>query len=116
MPPELYLYDVILLHDFLRRRGVDTWIWGDMLINLSESPDMNLKPMYFTSDGYGKKVRDALPRDIVICDWHYFENGSEFPSSSAMVDEVFGFWVRHGVIRSLYKTSVFMLVSIELSE
>ena len=37
-------------------------------------------PMHGGAVGYGKAVRERLPRSIVICDWHYDDDRENFPS------------------------------------
>lgn len=39
--------------------------------------------------GYGKALRDRLPRDIVICDWHYFDRQRDFPTVAKLRAEGF---------------------------
>jgi len=59
---QLYIDDTIRLHDYLKARGAKTMMWGDML----------------SKPGFRGKV-DQLPKDIVICDWHYGPN-IEYPT------------------------------------
>lgn len=57
------------LHDHLARKGVTMWMWGDRLLNGDIVPSK--------AAGYETSLNDTwralfdLPRDIVICDWHY---------------------------------------------
>jgi hypothetical protein len=64
---ELFAQEVIALHDHLARSKRTMWMWGDRLLDGE-------------STGFGEweasinKTHGALgriPRDIVICDWHY---------------------------------------------
>lgn len=92
LPTELFLMDVLRIHGYLKQRGVETWMWGDMLISPDEFPVMRaweLHGGYVGNYGYGKPLRDQLPRDIVICDWHYFDDQAEFASLSAFQQEGF---------------------------
>lgn len=89
LPAELFLKDVLLIHAYLKERGIDTWMWGDVLLSPSEFPTMPAKQLKGATEGYGKQLRDELPRDIVICDWHYTTDGTEFPSLSKMQNEGF---------------------------
>jgi hexosaminidase len=59
---QLYIDDTIWLHDYLKARGTKMMMWGDML----------------SKPGFQEKV-DQLPKDIVICDWHYGPN-TEYPT------------------------------------
>jgi hypothetical protein len=46
-------------------------------------------PLHGLKAGYGKPLRDKLPKDIVICDWHYADEQPEFPSLAALRKEGF---------------------------
>ncbi len=76
-PAELFVNDLITLHDWLAERGVRTVIWGDMFL-----PSHN-------GMKYGTAaLTDRLPKDILICDWHY-SAGYDFDSSLS-------YWEEHG--------------------
>ncbi|MBQ5356355.1 MAG: family 20 glycosylhydrolase, partial [Clostridia bacterium] len=63
------------IHDFLASKGIRTMMWGDRLLD-------------GTATGYGRweasqngteSAIETLPKDILICDWHY-ENMAAYPS------------------------------------
>lgn len=89
LPANLFLKDVQAVNSFLQARGVETWMWGDMLISPEEFPSM--MPEYFNGlgAGYNKHLRNQIPKNIVICDWHYFDNQTNFPSLSVFRAEGF---------------------------
>jgi len=58
----LYIDDTIWIYNYLKSKGAKTMMWGDVLL-MKE---------------YEDKIRQ-LPRDIVICDWHYGPNET-YPS------------------------------------
>lgn len=89
LPADLFLQDVLKIHDYLKQRNIETWMWGDMLISPDEFPEMRQKTLHGSASGYGKSLRDKLPRDIVICDWHYVDKQSEFPSLAVFKKEGF---------------------------
>jgi hypothetical protein len=90
LPASLFLQDVQTLHDFLNSRGIETWMWGDMLVSASEFPDMNEMYLHGSiASGYGEALRKKMPKDIVICDWHYQDKGLSFGSLKALQDEGF---------------------------
>ena len=69
---------VSCLHDFLESKGIRTMMWGDRLLNGKET-------------GYGRWEASengtelaiiTLPKDILICDWHY-ENMEAYRSVEA---------------------------------
>jgi hypothetical protein len=104
LPAHLFIKDVSRLHSYLRKRGVEVWMWGDMLLDPEEFPDMLAEHLHGSMPGYGKVLRDQLPRDIVICDWHYFDRQSNFASLARMQAEGFrviaATWKREGTIRN----------------
>lgn len=83
LPADLYLQDVTRLHSYLKTRGIETWMWGDMLISPEEFPTMLYKHLNGTNKY--SAIREHIPKDIVICDWHYFDGQPEFPSARAFV-------------------------------
>lgn len=89
LPADLFLKDVLRIHDYLKKRGIETWMWGDMLISPDEFPAMFARDLHGVFAGYGKVLRGKLPRDIVICDWHYVDDQKSFPSLAAMQQEGF---------------------------
>jgi hypothetical protein len=99
LPSKLFLLDVLHIHDYLSARRIETWMWGDMLISPKEFPEMLAWRLHGGALGYGKTLRTEIPRDIVICDWHYSDDQPDFPSLAAMQNEGFR------VIGSTWKTS-----------
>lgn len=89
LPAELFLEDVQRINAYLKKRGVETWMWGDMLISPKEFPGIRPNPMHGTTRGYGKELREKLPKDIVICDWHYEQEEPDFPSLATFKAEGF---------------------------
>lgn len=89
LPADLFLADTLRLHGYLREKGVDTWMWGDMLFAPTEVPEMRASYLHGGPSGYGKAVRQQLPKDIVICDWHYVDQQAEFPTMTILQEEGF---------------------------
>ncbi len=56
---QIYADHINRLHDFLAAKGVQMWMWGDMLV-----PTHNGGPPFDCS-----KALDLIPKDIVICNW-----------------------------------------------
>jgi hypothetical protein len=81
---ELFAGEVSVLHEHLQTKGKELWIWGDRLLDgkttgLGEwEASMN--------DTY--KAVDMIPKDVVICDWHY-----ERPDKTAVYFSMKGFRV-----------------------
>lgn len=80
LPSNKFLLDIKAVHAYLSGKNIQTWMWGDMLIGPSEHPVMLERHLHGVADGYGALMRRLLPKDIVICDWHYFDDQSDFPS------------------------------------
>lgn len=104
LPARLFLRDTLKLHKFLKSRGVATWMWGDMLISPREFPSMEPHSLHGGMPGYGKQLRMRLPKDIVICDWHYSGDQRDFPSLAAFRQEGFrvlgATWKNENTIRN----------------
>ncbi|MBN1809984.1 MAG: family 20 glycosylhydrolase [Planctomycetes bacterium] len=66
-PAELFAGEVAVLHEHFAMSGIETWIWGDRLINGSM---WGISKWDASRNGTHPSV-DMIPPDIVICDWHY---------------------------------------------
>ncbi|MBK9119206.1 MAG: family 20 glycosylhydrolase [Phycisphaerales bacterium] len=64
---ELFLMDTQRHHEWFAERGVRVMMWGDMLLGPGEAPDA----AHAKSVESARRKRDALPKDILIADWHY---------------------------------------------
>ncbi|QOJ14803.1 MAG: beta-N-acetylhexosaminidase [Planctomycetia bacterium] len=67
---QLFLMDTLRHRDWLRERGVRTVMWGDMLLAKTEAVDATHAP----APDAAKRLRDAIPDDVLIADWHYAAN------------------------------------------
>jgi len=56
------------VHDALAARGCRMMVWHDMLLR---SGDPRWKGYYANGASWADTLLDALPRDVVICDWFY---------------------------------------------
>jgi len=95
LPPDLFLADVTRLHAYLKKNNIETWMWGDMLLTPEEFPTIRVRgDINGSSSGYGQELRRKIPKDIVICDWHYL-NGrylvkqTDFPTLAAFKSDGF---------------------------
>ncbi len=77
---DLFYMDVMRIYQYLRKRKIDVWMCGDMLISTDEFPTMLAVHLHGGKPGYGRTLRQKIPKDIVICDWHYFDKQEEFPT------------------------------------
>lgn len=110
LPAKLFYEDIMRLYNYLKNKGLDTWIWGDMLISPDEFPELPetfKRSCHGNLSGYGKEIREKLPKEIVICDWHYKNEQEEFPSLTVFQGEGFRVigttWVEENVIKNFSK-------------
>jgi hypothetical protein len=64
---DLFAGEVKTLHDHLKSKGREMWMWGDRFID-GKSTGIG------DWEASGNNTQDAIyqvPKDIVICDWHY---------------------------------------------
>ncbi len=67
---ELFMTDLKRHHEWFRQRGVRIMIWGDMLLTKGDAPDACHAP----SPEAARRMREALPDDVWVADWHYAGN------------------------------------------
>jgi hypothetical protein len=63
----LYAAEVRTIHDHLASKGWHMWMWGDRLI---DGEVTGIGEWEASKNGTAPAIAD-IPRDIVICDWHY---------------------------------------------
>jgi hypothetical protein len=81
---ELFADEVRRIHDHLQQRGRSLWIWGDRLID-GKTTGLG---MWEGSCNSTYRAIDLIPKDVLICDWHY-----ETPSPTAAYFAIKGFKV-----------------------
>ena len=66
-PAELFAGEVSLIRNHLKEKNRELWIWGDRFI------DGKATGIGLWEGSYNNTHRaiDMIPKDIVICDWHY---------------------------------------------
>jgi hypothetical protein len=64
---ELFGGEVSLLHDHLLQKGRELWIWGDRLLD-GKTTGLGMWEASFNNT---YRAIDMIPKDVVICDWHY---------------------------------------------
>ncbi|MDN3515535.1 MAG: family 20 glycosylhydrolase [Candidatus Brocadia sp.] len=89
--PEDYLADVVRIYKYLKSRDVGTMMWADMLLdpvifgNKYDGASVN------GYNGYAKLI-NYIPKDIILCDWHYFGKSAEFPTYTYLQKQGFTVW------------------------
>jgi hypothetical protein len=64
---ELFAGEVRALHDHLAKKGRALWIWGDRLLD-GKTTGLG---EWEASENDTFRAIDLIPKDVVICDWHY---------------------------------------------
>ncbi|MBD5779883.1 family 20 glycosylhydrolase [Pelagicoccus sp. NFK12] len=76
---ELFAGEVRKLRDHLAKTGKELWMWGDRLLD-AETTGLG---MWEASDNDTHRAVDLIPKDVVICDWHY-ERAEQTPAYFAL--------------------------------
>lgn len=64
---ELFAGEIKLIRDHLKERGRQLWIWGDRLLDGKTTGIGEWEGSF--NDTH--RAIDLIPKDVVICDWHY---------------------------------------------
>jgi len=64
---ELYANEVLKIYNHLNSKGRNLWIWGDRLI---DGLTTGIGEWEASVNNTFKAI-DLIPKDVVICDWHY---------------------------------------------
>src|SRR5688572_5879103 len=64
---ELFAGEVTTIRNHLAQKGRELWIWGDRLID-GKTTGIGLWEASFNNT---HRAVDMIPKDVVICDWHY---------------------------------------------
>ncbi|HLA57716.1 MAG TPA: family 20 glycosylhydrolase, partial [Puia sp.] len=81
---ELFAGEVQILHEHLQQKGKEMWIWGDRLLD-GKTTGLGEWEASFNNT---YRAIDLIPKDVVICDWHY-----ERPDKTAVYFSMKGFRV-----------------------
>ena len=79
---ELFADEVRRIHDHLREKNRRLWIWGDRLLDGKTTGLGEWEASYRTT----ARAIDLIPKDVMICDWHY-----ERPDPTAVYFAMKGF-------------------------
>jgi len=98
---ELFAQEVRTLHDHLAKTNRSMWMWGDRFLN----GDASGIGQWEASQNNTQAAIHAVPKDIMICDWHY-ENA--VPTAALFATEGFN------VVSSPWRKSHVALAQLEL--
>jgi N-acetyl-beta-hexosaminidase len=71
LTPEGFARDVNLHQAYLKKKGIQTIVWGDMFLNPSMFPNMAWRQLHGT-DNFDKSL-DMISKDVIIADYHYYD-------------------------------------------
>jgi len=87
-PAELFAHQVNALHDHLvKGKKVEMMMWGDRLL---DSKSLGYSKWEASANGTARSA-DLVPKDIVICDWHYNKQ-EQYKSIPYLLDKGFRVW------------------------
>jgi hypothetical protein len=76
---ELFAGEIRTIRDHLAGKGRELWIWGDRLIDGKTTGIGEWEGSYNNTH----RAVDMIPKDVIICDWHY-ERADQTPVMFAM--------------------------------
>ncbi len=86
---KLFADEVRAIRDHVAKSGAKLWIWGDRLIDGNET---GLGEWEASTNGTAPAI-DMVPKDIVVCDWHYPRTQTTAPLFAGRgIDVVSCFW------------------------
>ena len=84
-PAKLFAIAINEFHDhFVKEKKLEMFMWGDRLI---DAETMNYGIWEASAEGTAPAL-DMIPKDIVICDWHY-NSRTSYPSVDLFIDKGF---------------------------
>ena len=94
-PADLFSSNLIMLYEHFKKKGVSVMIWGDRLLDANkllgkDGPHRARYEKDFENVGTSKCI-NKLPKDIIICDWHY-QLEDDYPSAPELLKHGFKVW------------------------
>lgn len=62
-----FLYQFRRIHRYLRKKGVKTMLWADMMLPITDFPEGANAP----NAKEAAAIRNGIPKDVELIDWHY---------------------------------------------
>jgi len=87
LPPSLYLKDVMILYHYLKKKNIQVWMWSDMLYTKKEFPSLKKSGANLNGKNGYFKLRNKIPKDIVMCVWHYAGEQRTFPTALTLAND-----------------------------
>jgi len=87
-PSKLFSEQVESLHkEIIKKRGLEMLMWGDRVIG----PKYQGYSKYDNAQNYTGDSIELVPKDIIICDWHY-EKRTNYTSLPLLTNKGFRVW------------------------
>jgi hypothetical protein len=83
-PAELFAKAVNDYYNFLSARNIEMMMWGDRLLDTTSTG----YSLWEASANNTHQAIDLIPKDIIICDWHYGQQ-TEYPSIPIFLNKGF---------------------------
>jgi len=87
LPPSLFYQNIRELAAHNASRGVETWMWADMLLTPDDFPSMHAGHLHARGSYKAAARSETLPSEIVMMSWHYRDEAVEFPALSHLVNK-----------------------------
>jgi len=89
LSPDMFAGHINKVYLFLKQKEIKTMIWGDMFL---VPPDvLEMGRLSVIDQNNFRRTIDLIPRDVIINDWHYYEN-NKFPSVDYFQSKGFKVW------------------------
>ena len=94
-PSNLFRDSLMKFYDYYKTKGIDVMIWGDRLLDANKLlGEKAAERARYTKDfenvGTSACI-DELPKDIIICDWHY-DSDVGYPSLGELLSHGYPVW------------------------
>ena len=94
-PAKLFRDSLMKFYNYYKNKGIGVMIWGDRLLNANkligeDGPHRARYTKDFENVGTSACI-DELPKDIIICDWHY-DLEEKYPSLGELLGHGYTVW------------------------
>lgn len=87
LPASLFYQNIRELAAHNTARGVETWMWADMLLIPEMFPEMRQGHLHARGEYRDAALVETLPSNIVMMSWHYRDEAINFPALSYLADK-----------------------------
>lgn len=87
LPAHLFYQNIRELAAHNSARGVETWMWADMLLIPEMFPEMRQGHLHARGEYRTAAMVESLPPNIVMMSWHYRDEAINYPALSYLADK-----------------------------